>query len=170
MALTNTTVNVNVEPNIEIPPVNSVFNNLPEGPLSDFIISLNNAMSNAVSTYIPENMFTSFFINNPLLFLIIFFMIAIIVAVSLKFMQGAWKLPFAMLLDIIDMMAIASPGMLDFIAAGGSFLMFYLLEHDLENMKYVVGFGAAAKCLAPVPGIKAFPLNTVMMLILIILH
>lgn len=140
-------------------------NFIPEISFLDFLNDLNSAMSNALSVFLPDSGILAFFVKIPLLVIIALFVLFAAIAIILDFIQDAWKLPFAMLVDILDIMAILSPGLLDAVAAISSFLIFFILARDTGFMRYVFGAAGAAKCLAPIPVIGLLPLNTVMMTI-----
>ena len=145
--------------------MNFVFNPIPEISFFDFLNDLNSAMSDALSAFLPDSGILAFFAKFPLLVIITLFVFFGAIAIILDFIQDAWKLPFAMLVDILDIMAILSPGLLDIIAAIASFLLFYILCRDTGFMRYVFGAAGAAKCLIPIPVISLLPLNTIMMAI-----
>ena len=107
--------------------MNFVFNPIPEISFFDFLNDLNSAMSDALSAFLPDSGILAFFAKFPLLVIITLFVFFGAIAIILDFIQDAWKLPFAMLVDILDIMAILSPGLLDIIAAIASFLLFYIL-------------------------------------------
>jgi len=143
--------------------MNFVFNPIPEISFFDFLNDLNSAMSDALSAFLPDSGILAFFAKFPLLVIITLFVFFGAIAIILDFIQDAWKLPFAMLVDILDIMAILSPGLLDIIAAIASFLLFYILARDTGFIRYVFGAAGAAKCLTPIPAIGLLPLNTIMM-------
>ena len=129
----------------------------------NFLSNLNSAMSEALSNFLPGSGIWALFTQFPLAIIIALFVFFGVVAVILDFIQDAWKLPFAMLVDILDIMAIASPGSLDIIAAIASFLIFFILSRDIGFLRYIFGAAGAAKCLIPVPAIGLLPLNTILM-------
>ena len=138
-------------------------NSIPETGFFDFLNDLNSAMSDALSAFLPDSGILALFAKFPLLVIIALFVLFGVIAIIFDFIQDAWKLPFAMLVDILDIMAILSPGFLDIIAATASFLVFYILCRDTGFMRYVFGAAGAAKCLIPIPAIGLLPLNTIMM-------
>ena len=138
---------------------------IPEISFLDFLNDLNSAMSDALSVFLPDSGILAIFAEFPLLVIIALFVFFGVVAIIFDFIQDAWKLPFAMLVDILDIMAISSPGFLDIIAAIASFLVFYTFCRDTGLMRYVFGAAGAAKCLIPIPVISLLPLNTIMMAI-----
>src|SRR3989338_6800866 len=140
-------------------------NPIPEISFLDFLNDLNSAMSDALSVFLPDSGVLAFFAEFPLLVIIALFVFFGVIAVILDFIQDAWKLPFAMLVDILDIMTILSPGFLDITAAIASFLLFYILCRDIGFMRYVFGAAGAAKSLIPIPAISLLPLNTIMMAI-----
>ena len=140
-------------------------NTIPETGFFGFLDNLNSAMSDALSAFLPDSGILAIFAEFPLLVIIALFVFFGVVAIIFDFIQDAWKLPLAMLVDILDIMAISSPGFLDIIAAIASFLLFYVLCRDTGFMRYVFGVAGAAKCLTPIPAIGLLPLNTVMMAI-----
>ena len=142
---------------------NPQINPIPESGFFDFLKNVNLAMSNALSAFLPDSGILAFFAEFPLPIIIILFILFGAISIFLDFIQDAWKLPFAMLVDILDIIAISSPGFLDIIAAIASFLVFYILSKDTGSMRYVFGAAGAAKCLIPIPAIGLLPLNTVMM-------
>ena len=128
-----------------------------------FLNNLNSAMSGALSNFLPDSGVLAFFAEFPLLIIIALFVLFGVIAIIFDFIQDAWKLPFAMIVDILDIMAISSPGSLDIIAATASFLLFYILCRDTGFLRYIFGTAGAAKCLIPVPALGLLPLNTIMM-------
>ncbi len=140
-------------------------NPIPETGFLDFLNNLNSAMSDALSAFLPDSGILAFFAKFPLLVIITLFVFFGAIAIILDFIQDAWKLPFAMLVDVLDIMSISSPGFLDIVAATASFLLFYILARDTGSMRYVFGAAGAAKCLVPIPIIGLLPLNTIMMAI-----
>ena len=142
-----------------------IFNPIPETSFLGFLNDLNSAMRDALSAFLPDSGVLALFAKFPLLVIIALFIFFGAIAIILDFIQDAWKLPFAMLVDILDIMAILSPGFLDIIAAISSFLVFYILCRDTGFMRYVFGVAGAAKCLIPIPAISLLPLNTIMMAI-----
>jgi len=143
--------------------MNFVFNLITEISFFDFLNDLNSAMSDALSVFLPDSGILALFAKFPLLIIIALFVLFGVIAIILDFIQDAWKLPLAMFVDILDIMAISSPGFLDIIAAIASFLLFYILCRDTGFMRYVFGVAGAAKCLTPIPVISLLPLNTIMM-------
>src|SRR3989344_6297654 len=155
----------NLVSEIENKTIRSVFDYLPDNAFTDFLENINSIMSETLKNYISDNIFTHFFITNPLIVLILFFILTAVIAIFLDFIQDAWKIPFAVVMDIIDLMAIASPGVLDFIAAAGSFLVFFILASDTGVFKYIFGGIGATKCLIPINAVSIFTVNTVLMVI-----
>lgn len=142
-----------------------LINPIPEISFLDFLNDLNSAMSDALSVFLPDSGILALFAKFPLLIIIILFVFFGAIAIILDFIQDAWKLPFAMLVDVLDIMSISSPGFLDIVAAIASFLLFYILSRDTGSMRYIFGAAGAAKCLVPIPIIGLLPLNTIMMAI-----
>ncbi len=140
-------------------------NPIPETGFFGFLKNLNSAMSDALSNFLPDSGILAFFAEFPLLIIIALFVFFGAIAIILDFIQDAWKLPFAMLVDILDIMSILSPGFLDITAAIASFLLFYILARDTGSMRYIFGAAGAAKSLIPIPAIGLLPLNTIMMAI-----
>ena len=138
-------------------------NSLSETGFFGFLKNLNSAMSDALSAFLPDSGILAFFAEFPLPIIIALFILFGAIAIFLDFIQDAWKLPFAMLVDVLDIMSILSPGFLDITAAIASFLVFYILCRDTGSMRYVFGVAGAAKCLIPIPAIGLLPLNTIMM-------
>jgi hypothetical protein len=89
------------------------------------------------------------------------------------FVKDSWKLPFAAAVDIIDFVALFSPGYLDIAAAVGSILVFLLLAKSI--LKYPGGVVAAGEgflgmnsAFAPLMAVHVaglLPINTVLMFI-----
>ncbi len=138
-------------------------NQISETGFFGFLGNLNSAMSDALSNFLPDSGIWAFFAHFPLPIIIALFVFFGAVAIILDFIQDAWKLPFAMLVDILDIMAIVSPGSLDIIAAIASFLIFFLFSRDIGALRYIFGAAGAAKCLIPIPAVGLLPLNTIMM-------
>ncbi len=144
----------------------SALNYLPQGPVTDFFMRMNDVMSSALVQYIPDTPLTHLFIVNPLLFLIIFFIVAVAAAIFLDFLVDAWKMPFAIAVDILDIIAISLyPWLLDAVAAAAAFLIFFLLASDTGKTRFWFGGIGAVKCLLPIPMVQILPINTALMLI-----
>ncbi|MBU1201798.1 MAG: hypothetical protein KJ583_07715 [Nanoarchaeota archaeon] len=148
----------------------SLFDYLPQNMFTEFIVKINSAMSETLVQYIPDHPLTHFFITNPLIVLIFIFAASISIAIFLDFIVDAWKIPFAVAVDIIDLMAIAMPGLLDFAAAVGSFLIFAILASDCPKFAQY-GFGAigAAKAVLPIRIASMLPINTALMLVVTVI-
>ena len=146
--------------------MNSLFDYLPKNVFTELFIKMNAVMSDTLVQYVPDNFLTHFFIANPLLVLVLIFAASIGMAIFLDFIVDAWKVPFAVAVDIIDLMAIAMPGILDFAAVIGSFLIFAILASDCPKWaQYGFGGVGAAKGLIPIRMISMLPVNTALMLI-----
>lgn len=145
---------------------NSVLERLPEGSFSKILISLNAQMADALFKYFTPPSYLTFIAANPLIFLIATLVLGLVIALSLDFIADAWKVPFAIFVDLLDLLAIANPGILDFIAAAASFAIFMLLTRDCsKGITYSFATMGAAKCLLPLPFISILPINTVLMII-----
>ena len=145
--------------------VDSVFTTLPKTPVTDFLSKLNSEMSNVLIDYIPSNPITQIFINSPLVFLILAFILLGGVAIFFDFIQDAWKLPFAILIDILDLMS-APFSIMDFSSAGGAFLIFEILCRDVDDKpRHLLAMLGAIKCILPFGIVKIIPVNTILMLI-----
>ena len=138
--------------------------------------TINTELSNKLKDVIPSNFLFDIFTNNPLIFLLIFFVMAIIIAMTMKLMSNMWKLPFAILVDLIDLLAISSPGRLDIIAAVGSFILILLFVGDckLKKIFLVLGSGEALighQLFFAGKGMitSLFPINTILVFISIFL-
>lgn len=84
-------------------------NSIPETGFYGFLKNLNSAMSDALSNFLPDSGILAFFAEFPLIIIITLFVLFGAIAIFLDFIQDAWKLPFAMLVDILDIMSILSP-------------------------------------------------------------
>ncbi len=141
----------------------SLFELLPESGFTNFLSNTNSMMSDVLSNHLVETPLTNFFIQNPLILLIVFFIIMVGVSLFLNFIQDAWKIPIAVVIDIIGLMAMGQAfGLLTLIAVAGGFLFFFIFFHDMEKLKYVFGIVCAVKPLLPIPVLKMFPINTVL--------
>ncbi len=135
------------------------------GGIGDFLANLNAHMSNTLTSFLPDNLFTHAFISNPLLILLAFFLVTASIAMFFDFIADAYKMPFAIFIDILDLMAIAVPGVLDFVAGGGALVVFFILATEPNWARYTFGAIGAVKCLIPIPIIQLLPINTVLMFI-----
>ena len=143
--------------------VSSVFSVLPENPVTNFLSGINSRMSEVLGEFMIETPLTSFFIQNPLIILGIFFGVMVSISLFLNFIQDAWKIPIAVGVDVLGLMALQSGfGILTIIAIASGFLFFFLLFRDLEKLKYVFGSACAIKPLLPFGIVNIFPLNTVL--------
>ena len=140
----------------------SLFELLPENRFTDVLYEINNIMSDVVSDYIVETPLTSFFIQNPLFVLIIFFVVMIVISLFLNFIHDAWKIPIAVIVDILGLIAMQQVfGLLTIITMAGGFLFFFIFFHDMEKLKYVFGIICAVKPVLPIPMLNMFPINTI---------
>jgi hypothetical protein len=143
----------------------SVFDYLPENQLTSFIVRMNAEMSYALMAFIPNSWWSNFFLMNPLFFLIVFFVVAVAVYFIMDFAADAWKMPFAMLLDIMGIMALSYGYWMNAAAGVGSLIVFYLLVENPVWAKYAFGGAGAVKALVPVPALNILPINTALMLV-----
>ena len=144
---------------------------------SGIYASLNSQLSEQLALLIPSSFLTDIFINNPLLFLLIFLGVGIIIAMTMKLMSNLWKLPFAIVVDLLDVLSISSPIRFNFIAAIGSFLLilFFVRDEKLKKIFWVVGCGEALVGLPlffPSYGAitNVFPMNTLIVFVSIFLR
>ncbi len=102
--------------------------------------------------------------------ILIFFLFA---ALFLDFVKDSWKLPFAIVADVIDFVAMMNPGWLDIAAAAYGFLIFIILARSV--IKYPSAFAVGAEgfinigrpfsmpLIGQVTGL--LPINTILMFI-----
>lgn len=86
-------------------------------------------------------------------FVVLFFILIFTIKHILDISVDLWKLPFAILLDAIDLMAYDSP-YLDVVACIGNLVLFWVLAKRGNHMSKVLGVIAAAESLI---GIWVFP-------------
>lgn len=141
----------------------SVLNYLPPGNFTDAIISLNANMSAPLQQYLPHKWFFLPFIYDPIATLFITFVIVMAFTFALDFLRDAWKIPFAIVVDILDVMAITNPWF-NFIAGLGTVLVFSILTRDCAKF-WRIGFIAGGLVKTFTPGLAMLPLNTIMMFI-----
>jgi len=145
------------------------FHKLPESGMTDYMITLNDAMSEATGRFIPDMFLTHFFLTNPLFILLIFLSLIIAVALFFDFFVGAWKIPIAMAVDLLDLVAVLNPGVLDWIAGAGGVMVFYLLVHEPQWAKHGFGWIGGVKCVIPYGPVSVLPINTLLMFAVTIL-
>ncbi|MFP4117756.1 MAG: hypothetical protein ACLFTR_02435 [Candidatus Woesearchaeota archaeon] len=137
------------------------FNILPEG-LRRLFGDMNSTMSDILAENLSEGPLTSILINNPLLVLAVFFVIAFSISLFINFIQDVWKMPIAVLLDILVIMSLPDISLLSFIGGVGSFLFFVLLFHDMEKLKWVFGGVCFLNAVLPISMIAMVPLTSIL--------
>lgn len=136
-----------------------------EGGVQNFLSSLNDKMAEILDPFFSDGLFGSFIVHNALIILIGIFVVLAGIALFFNFIEDAWKMPFAIIIDVIDLMAIGTFSLLNIGAAVGAFLIFFLLAMDIEKKRYLFGLIGALKCILPIPLLAVLPINTVLMLI-----
>ena len=144
----------------------SVLSRLPDNAFTNFLESINDKMFALFSPYLPEEGIITTILANPLIILLLIFIILALVAFSADFFADAWKIPIAILIDIIDLMALTSGLYLDIVAAAGSLIMFFLLTGDCNKpLHYSFTVLGPLKCILPFPILAILPINTVLMMV-----
>jgi hypothetical protein len=133
--------------------------------IQGFLSNLNQKMGEILDPFFSDGLLGSFVVNNALILLIGIFAILVGMALFFDFIEDAWKMPFAIVVDVVDLMAISTFGMLNIGAALGAFLMFFFLTMDIEKTRYLFGIIGAVKCILPIPILATLPINTVLMFI-----
>jgi len=139
----------------------------------EWITYLNQIVSENISTYLPN---MGIFTRYPLFILIIFFILTAGFALFVDFIKDAWKIPIAIIGDILDIVAMQYPGIMDSVAALYSVLIFYVLASNPEFYKHLSAFVGGVECFIginfPFPfmgGVgkitNILPTNTVLMIV-----
>ncbi|MFW5852722.1 MAG: hypothetical protein ACOCUR_01720, partial [Nanoarchaeota archaeon] len=123
----------------------SLFSSLPQNTLTNFLADINSQMTIILSENIAETPYTSFLISNPLVVLIVFFVVMLGISLFLNFINDAWKMPIAILIDVVGFMGIPHFGLLTIAAAAGGFLFFFIFFGEMEKLKYVFGIACIIK-------------------------
>ncbi|MGM5483660.1 MAG: hypothetical protein ACQER9_01940 [Nanobdellota archaeon] len=145
---------------------NNLANILPQNSFVDFLGTLNNEMGKIFSGLLPENILTNILVSHPLLIIISTVAILGLFALFADFIADAWKIPIAIIVDVIDLMAISAGLPLDAIAAGSSLIMFFILTADCPKaFHYGFSIIGPLKCIAPIPVLGTLPINTVLMMV-----
>lgn len=93
----------------------------------EWLVHINTIISDAISPYLADSGFWGFFQTYPLYLLLGFFMITAGFAIFVDFIKDSWKIPIAIIGDVLDVIAMQYPGTFDIIAALYSSLVFYIL-------------------------------------------
>jgi len=141
----------------------SVLQYLPHSNFTDALINLNTHISTALQAIMPHKWFLMPLIYDPLATLIVTVVIALVFTAFLDFLRHAWKIPFAIFVDILDVVAITNP-FFNIFAAIGTFIIFTLLARKCSRF-WKLGFVAGGLFKAFTPGLAMLPLNTIMMFI-----
>ena len=83
--------------------------------IKEWIIHINNIVSEHISPYLADSGLIGFFALYPIYILIMFFVLAGGFALFVDFIKDAWKIPLAIIGDILDIMAMQYPGLFDVI-------------------------------------------------------
>ncbi|MFW6230981.1 MAG: hypothetical protein ACOC32_03070 [Nanoarchaeota archaeon] len=143
----------------------SIIEALPQNGITSFLGELNTKMGEILSEHIAQTPSTGFILANPLVILVLFFVVMGGFALFFDFIQDAWKLPFAIVVDVIDLMAISMFSTMNLAATAAAFLVFFFLTMDIERKRYLFGGIGALKCFLPIPILSMLPINTILMLI-----
>lgn len=141
----------------------SVLQYLPHNNFTDSLITLNTHMSAALQPIMPHKWFLLPLIYDPLATLIVTAIIALVFTLFLDFLRHAWKIPFAIIVDVLDVMAITHP-FFNILAGLGSIVVFSILARRCSKL-WRLGFIAGGLFKAFTPGFAMLPLNTIMMFI-----
>ena len=146
--------------------VNSTLIQIQNKSFLNLFNELNMLASSALRTVIPETYITSIFIKNPLLILSTIFFILMIFAIFVDFIEDAWKIPLAILIDIVDLISLWSGIFTNILAAISSLLLFFLLARDCpKSLYYSFAIIAMIKAILPVPFLATIPICTIFMFI-----
>jgi len=140
---------------------------LPKSKFTEFLISLNFHLSQSISNVLPHKWFLQPLIYDPLATLFVMFLIAITFTFFVDFLLHAWKIPFAMIVDILAVAGLANP-LFNIFAGLGSIIVFSLLARNASKY-WRLGFIIGGVFKAFTPQLTLIPLNTIMMLIVTIL-
>lgn len=141
----------------------SVLQYLPHNRFTDVLININTHMSKALQSIMPHKWFLMPLIYDPIATLIVIVVIALVFTLFLDFLRHAWKIPFAIALDILNVVAITNP-FFKLFAAIGSIIVFSLLTRRCSKF-WRLGFIAGGLFKAFTPTFAMVPLNTIMMFI-----
>ena len=141
----------------------SVLNFLPDSSFTHTLVGLNHHMGASLATILPHKWFLLPLIYDPVPTLIVMFVIAFVFTMFLDFLRHAWKIPFAMIVDIFDIMGMSMP-FFNLLAIAGSIVVFSLLARNASRF-WRTGFIAAGVVKAVIPGFSLIPVNTILMFI-----
>ncbi len=136
-----------------------IFGFLPEG-IANVLNEIDSTMSEILAENLAENPLTSILINNPMLILIIFFVVTVSISLFINFVQDVWKMPIAVILDVLVLTQIPNITFLSFIAGIGGFLFFLVLFSDLEKLRWVFGLLCLLNAILPLSMFSMVPLTT----------
>ena len=139
-------------------PTSQILPFLPNG-ISKFLSEINSTMSEILADNIAEGPLTSILINNPLIVLIIFFVVTVGISLFINFIQDVWKMPIAVILDVLIIMQLPDITFLSFVAGIGGFLFFILLFSDLDKLKWVFGIICLVNAIVPLSIFSMIPLT-----------
>ncbi len=141
-----------------------IFHFLPEG-IARLLENMDSTMSDILAENLAEGPLTSILINNPMIILIAFFAITFSISLFINFIQDVWKMPIAVLLDVLIIMSLPNISLLSFIGGIGSFVFFVLLFHDLEHLKWIFGGACLLNAILPINMFAMIPLTSILGLI-----
>ncbi len=138
---------------------------LPENPVTSIIKDMNYEMSRILSENIAETEFTYFLIHNPLLVLMVFFIVTISISLFLNFIQDAWKVPIAIVIDMLAYLSLPEITIMSVIAGIGGFVYFFILFGDMPKMRYIFGGISFLKAILPLGMLALTPVTTILAII-----
>lgn len=126
--------------------------------LNEYTSKLNLLTQQKLSDLLPDTGIYSLIKAHPVSFivgiLILLSVLIIFIIVFFDFIVDAWKIPFAIMVDVLDMISFISPGMFNVYAAVGAFGVFAMLGDS--KMKWIFAIIAAAEAFCSV----LFPFNS----------
>ena len=142
----------------------------------EWIVYLNSVIVENISPYFPDTGAFGFFATYSLYILLGFFLVTGAIALLFDFIKDAWKIPFGIFGDMLDILAMQYPGLFDGIAALYSVVIFHVLAKKPEIFhKFAMGAGFIENIIGidfPIAQFGSlgnytnlFPTNTILMLI-----
>jgi hypothetical protein len=141
-----------------------------------WLVYFNDIVSQSITPYLIQDGIVGFFAQFPIYILLGFFIIAGGFALFMDFIKDSWKVPFGIIADIIDVMAMQFPGIMDIAAAiygvfiysifarkNRFFMRIFIVATFIEA---IIGIGFPLPIVGDIGYItNVFPLNTFMMIL-----
>ena len=99
-----------------------------------------------ITGFIVQSVSKTFPLTNVIFAVIIILIILFLLHHFLDLAMEAWKLPFAIIIDAVDLMAFNN-GYLDLAAAGGAFLLFWAFSKKGDYLSKIFAIVAVAESL-----------------------